>query len=474
MKKIYNCLLLLLVFAYGLSGCKKLVDVNPPSTSLTGSSIYTSDATAISAVTALYTQLSSTSIYFSFGFTNLSLYAGLSSDEFTLFYQSDPGMMAYYTNALSVNVGGFEFWNTIYPYIYTCNAAIEGLSSSNSLTPSIKQQLMGEAKFMRAFFYFYLTNLYGDVPLALNSDYKKNALLPRTSQAQVYQQIISDLKDAEGLLSSSYRNATLLKTTKERVRPTKWAAMALLSRTYLYTKDWADAEAQADSLIGNTALYSLTDLNSVFLENSTEAIWQLQPVTTGITNTQDAATFIITSDGPGAAQPVYLSNYLLGSFEAGDSRMQNWVDSINVSGTTYYYPYKYKVDSLSAPVTEYIMMQRLGEQFLIRAEARAQQGANLAGAMDDLNAIRVRADLSPVNGLNQPALLAAIQHERQVELFTELGQRWLDLKRTGAVESVMDTVCSAKGGTWNSYKQLYPINLPDVQIDPNLKQNQGY
>lgn len=73
--------------------------------------------------------------------------------------------LGYYTNALSafLNIGS-EYWGGVYNYIFSCNAAIEGLNKSTRLTPSVKQQLIGEAKFIRAFFYFYLVNVYGDVP----------------------------------------------------------------------------------------------------------------------------------------------------------------------------------------------------------------------------------------------------------------------------------------------------------------------
>ena len=116
------------------------------------------------------------------------------------------------------------------------------------------------------------------------------------------------------------------------------------------------------------------------------------------------------------------------------------------------------------------MILRLGEQYLIRAEARAQQG-NVSGAWQDLNTIRMRADLGPSA---QPDILAAIGHERQIELFTEMGQRWLDLKRTGQVNAVMEVATPLKGGSWNSYQQLYPVAQGDIQDDPQLTQNVGY
>jgi hypothetical protein len=146
-------------------------------------------------------------------------------------------------------------------------------------------------------------------------------------------------------------------------------------------------------------------------------------------------------------------------------------------GVTYYYPFKYKIDSLGAPVSEYEMVLRLGEQYLIRAEAEANGTGGTGAAISDLNVIRNRAGLPNYSGASDPTSVSnAIYHERQVELFTEWGHRWLDLKRTGMVDTVMGTggACAAKGGTWNTNWQWYPISLYELQHDPNLQQNSGY
>src|SRR5690606_33452932 len=116
----------------------------------------------------------------------------------------------------------------------------------------------------------------------------------------------------------------------------------------------------------------------------------------------------------------------------------------------------------------------LSEQYLIRAEARAQLG-DLKDALKDLNLIRKRAGLEPkvLNGKSE--LLDAIFRERQVELFAEWGHRWLDLKRTGEVDGVMEKVALQKGGdTWTSDKQWWPIPQQELHNNPNLTQNPSY
>lgn len=487
MKLKYLCIAMIVVLlAVSITSCKKLVDVSAPATSVTGGSVYATDATAIAVLSGIYANVISVSPSSVGSIPSISLYAGLSADEFTLWtgvLSQNLQAAAYYQNKLSASLGyGSEFWSVIYPYIFSCNAAIEGISSSTGLSPSIKQQLLGESKFMRAFFYFYLVNMYNGVPLAMTSDYKINSLLARSSSNQIYQQILADLHDAAKLLSSNYLDATLLSSSSDRVRPTSWAAIALLARAYLYTGNWAGADSASSVLINNTSMFNLSPLDTVFLRSSLsnrEAIWQFQPVTTNPRNTWDGIVFIIPPGGPGTTGNfgAYIRDTLINAFENGDLRKTHWIGKITISGTTYYYPFKYKVSStsISIPVTEHYMLLRLGEQYLIRAEARANKG-DVAGAQTDLNVIRRRAGLPDTNALAKAEILSSILHERQVELFAELGHRWFDLKRTSGVDANMAMVTPQKSGgfPWNSYQQWYPVLATDIQVDPNLQQNAGY
>jgi hypothetical protein len=459
-----------LLLATLLGGCKKFVQVSPPITGLTGNTVYSSNATAGSVLTGIYDNMM-TGNGFSGGMSDIDVFAGLSADELQNFLNSYSSLQQYYQNALNPSTP--LPWDEPYQYIYIANAALEGLTGSTEVTAPVKQQLFGEAKFMRAFMHFYLTNLYGDIPLVTTTNYQVNNVATRTPQAEVYDTIISDLKDAQNLLTDDYETATNSSTT-ERTRPNRGAATALLARAYLYTKDWKDAETQATTVI-NTATYALVaGLDSVFLANSSEAIWQLEPVSPGY-NTNDAALFILTS-GPNTITPMGISTFLLNAFEPNDKRYLDWVGVDSSTGTKYYFPYKYKV-GYGQPVTEYRMVLRLAEQFLIRAEARAQQQNIIGptGAIADLNVIRERAGLPDYAGAtDQTSVLGVILHERQVELFTEWGHRWLDLKRTGAADTVMKAVTPAKGGTWNTDWELYPIPEYEISVNSRLTQNVGY
>jgi starch-binding outer membrane protein, SusD/RagB family len=491
--RIMSIITILLVMIQ--TSCKKMVEISPPSTSIAENAVYTNSITAISVLTGIYGNMINATGIFT-GNRSISLLTSLSADELSTKQPITTLEGQYYTNSLSALVppnAGSEQWSPLYNFVFKANAAIQGLTDekANVLPAVVRNQLLGEAKYLRAFFYFYLANLYGDVPLALTTDPKINTNLSRTPKTVVYQQIISDLEDAQRLLSSSYLDQTLQSNTPERIRPTTWAASALLARVYLYTGDWSKSEEQATTVINNSSLFSLVpSLNNVFLKNSKEAIWQLQPTNASF-NTQDAITFIIPASGPNASKPVYLSNNLLKSFEANDQRIVygNWIDTViyEVSAGIYdtvAYPVKYKINTPnnnitpatgSANMTEYLMVFRLAEQFLIRAEARAQQN-NISGAKTDLNAIRTRAGLPNATAGEKSSLLAAILNERQTELFTEWGNRWFDLKRTGSVDAVMSVVTPQKsnGASWQSYQQVYPIPLSDLSLMPNIVQNSGY
>ncbi len=455
--RIASYVILPFLVSTGLVSCRKFIQVDPPITQLVSATVFTSDISASAAVTAIYINTISTINGLASG--GLTLYAGLSADEFVNYSTSSDQAQFYKNTLTSANSNNNNLWSEAYNRIYAANAVIEGLANSSQVTDATKKQLVGEAKFIRAFFYFYLVNLYGDVPLTTTTNYKSNASIPRSSQSAVYQQIIADLTDAGSLLEADYSYSG-----GERVRPNKRAAAALLARVYLYTHDWKDAETQATAVINNTALYRLvTDLDSVFLKNSSEAIWQLMPVGTQV-NTNEGEAFILTTTPNSQA----ISRQLLNSFEPGDNRVQKWISSIVAGGQTYYYPYKYKIKT-GLPVTEYYMVMRLAEQYLVRAEARAEQN-NINGAQADLNIIRNRAGLPNTTASTQATLLTAIQQERQAELFCEWGNRWLDLKRTGRADAILAPVKAS----WNASDTLYPIPLAQIQNDPNITQNPGY
>jgi starch-binding outer membrane protein, SusD/RagB family len=466
-----SCLILTLS-----AGCKKLIEIDTPIDKVVGQAIYNSKSGATSVLTGIYSSMAEGS--FAVGINSLGFRTGLSADELTLFGgHSDMLRTALYANSLSrENVG---FWTELYGFIYRANASIEGVTASDALTEQNKKQLLGEARFLRAFFYFYLVNLYGEAPLLLSTNYEVNAIAARTSVEQVYAQIIEDLEFARLNLHQNYLEADLETQSVKRLRPSAATASALLSRVYLFTNQWEKAAENSKTLIDDSR-FKLEDLSNVFKVQSEETIWSLQPVSQ-INFKTDARVYVLRS-APNSEQPVTISNSLLDAFEIFDMRRTTWVDSLIHEGSTYYYPYKYKDGEIDEEIREYITVFRLAEQYLIHAEAMLHLN-DISAAVGDLNKLRMRAsdpDAAPQerlplleDNLTADQVFAFLEHERQIELFSEWGHRWLDLKRTARVDDVMTTETPKKGGIWEPYKALYPIPIQDIQRNPSLRGNQN-
>jgi hypothetical protein len=493
------CLLLAL-----FSSCNKALDISPPVATITAQKAFSTDALANSAMAGIYSLLMNNGGSESFSNGISTLYGGMSSDEL-LNYAGSSNLIDYQfvTNMLPTNdaITDNAIWKPAYNIIYNCNLAIEQLAATQStdLSAATKTQLTGECKFVRAFCFFYLTNFFGDIPLPTTTAFRTNGLLARVPQAQVYQQMVQDLKDAQSVLPADYSVSG-----NERIRVNKWGATAMLARVYLYQKDWQDAVTQSSAVISDNSQFSLvSDLNNVFLANSSEAILQFQQNITqspfnstfeGL-NILPNFTFDAITAGSGdfylsdpslyaSLAPYFTPNYyftpqLVNAFEPGDLRLTTWAQATPTpsvapySGITYYYPYKYttSIPSQTTAPTQYYMVLRLAEQYLIRAEGEAET-SNLAAASADLNLLRKRAGLANVTAADEPSMLKAVAHERQVELFCEWGQRFFDLKRTGQAATALGALPAKQ--PFNPSSLLYPIPANEIIVDPLLKQNPGY
>lgn len=468
---------IIFVFLTASSSCKKYLEIDPPINSISADNVYKNDNTAASVITGIYASMMA-SDFTGGGITSTSLLMELSADNLVLFDINKANYLAYYRNQLEPtytntrSFGNGDYWSNLYPRIYAINAAIEGINQSNTLSTNVKKRLLGEAYFLRGFYYFYLVNLFGDIPLVLTTDYTKNSVIERSPIEVVYKQILTDLQTSLDGMDDTYLNGTLSQPTTERVRPNLSTVQSLLARVELYRKNYAAAENYATSVINKTSLYTLLSPEKVFLKNSMETIWALQPVRTGF-NTNEAAVYLLTT-APGNGDKIfYASSPLMNSFETGDLRKRNWTGIINTSSQSYPFISKYKVDANSTSLTEYCIVFRIAEQYLIRSEARAAQG-NIIGALDDLNAIRRRSGLPPILTSTTSTITAQILQERRVELFCEWGHRWFDIKRSGTIDATMQIAETYKGGTWQSYRSLLPVPSVEMLLNKNLTQNTGY
>lgn len=478
-----------------LTGCKKLVEIDEPIDTVTSTKIFSSDDQADQTLAGLYSQMIS-------GDQNLlstnggaTIYGGLASDEFKVANSvSFPEDQEFSSNKMLVDnsMSYGVLWLANYKTIYTANAILDGeaASSSPNLTKRKRIELKASAKFFRAYCYFYLSNFFGDVPLALSSNYMVTMRLPRATQSEVYAQIIKDLRECVALFSDP--DAAVI-STKTKVN--KAAAQALLARVYLYVQDWGNAETYATDLISNTA-FQLETVQKTFDPASRETILQftIHPSSNiGISmETASLSPFVPLSALSPSDQEIFLDpgNYLefldfllpkfpvrdelVNAFETGDQRGKVWLDyngSPNVEpffGKRTYYANKYPRNDIER--TNYVLL-RLAELYLIRAEARAMQNKNdLAAA--DLDLIRNRAGLGKITATDQQSLLTAVAQERRIELFAEWGHRFFDLKRTGRAVSVLSAIPEKQGLTASSL--LFPIHSKEILANANLKQNTGY
>lgn len=464
--KLYIYQAIYLVALLCLSSCEDFVEVEAPNNKLVREEVFSSDDTARSAMTGIYNQL------FMAGYANgssrsITFLPALSADNIKNIVTTDLNRIQFEEHEITPdNQYNLVLWSSAYNIIYLTNAFIEGVSESENISDELKKELEGEARFIRAFTYFHLTNLYGEVPLLLTSDYQNNELAGRTSQQEVYEQVFDDLQISIDLLNEEYAD-------EERTQVTSNVAKAFLARVYLYVEDWEMAEYYSNEVISNSTDYEvLEDLDKVFLANSQEAIWQLSPIARGGNTQTNEGNLFIHSE----LLPFFVSNALksefLEVFDETDKRLTSWVGFNDFLGE--HYVYKYKIwNSNEFPIAEYSMVLRLAEQYLIRAEARAQQD-NIAGAINDIDVIRGRAgtdliaDINPT--INRDEILQLIMEERRKELFAEWGHRWFDLKRTGIAEEELGN----DNALWQNTDVLYPIPSDERMKNPNLTQNTGY
>ena len=432
------------------TGCKKLLELDVVQNKTQSELVFSDQKTANDAINGIYRQATENLQ------SSISTYGSFVADELTP-TSLVPPYDIYYKNQIPSNDANIP-WASFYKIIYSCNAAIEGLTSNVSVNVIYRNQYIGEAKFNRAFCYMYLVNIFGDVPLVTTTNVQTNTLITRSSSSVIYEQIKNDLSDAIMKLQPDYSFNGLGKS-----RANKWAAVALLARVNLYMKDYKAAEYNA-SLVINSGLYSLMTIPTrIYVKDNIEAILQWA----FYNGEQNELANNASLNPPGYT----VSNKLFNSFESTDLRKLTWIGNKVISGQTFYFPFKFTITGPGSD--ERYTVLRLAEQYLIRAEAEAFQN-NFADAIADVNVIRLKhGGLTHALSvpISQTDCLDLILHERYLEFFNEGMHRWFDLKRTNKLD---ETMIIEKPGLWKSTAALYPIPLSDLQKNPNLRQNPGY
>lgn len=458
---------MLLSFA-GLTGCEKFLEVPLPIDQLATEDVFSTRPTILAAADGMYNIMGSGVLY-----ANYNRFTTHISDEGLI--DPIPGSDLGQIIAANISEGNTNLvpWTWFYPAVYRANEILERLPDvPTSVMPEAeKKTILGAAKYVRAAQHFLLANTWGDIPLTLTTKAQDNIENGRTPAAQVYAAVIKDLEEAVADLPAT------VNINNPRTIHNRFQAQALLARVYLYQKDWAKAEAAATAVINSGQYQLVTGVNNVFRRNSRETIFAFGPTGTGLLFENRAVVGWLTLPASAAQTTTtncHIPALTLANFEPGDQRnvSGNW--TINLFNRTFSNKYLHATSAQAAAIAaapqDYIY-QRLAEVYLIRAEARAQQG-NVAGAAADLNAVRTRAGLGNTPAAAQADMLAAIEKERITELFYE-GHRWYDLKRTGKLNTVLSAL-PWKKDNYKPHMELMPIVISELTANPRIQQNPGY
>jgi hypothetical protein len=491
MKPIYNIVFCLILISC-LAGCKKYLDKVPLDTINTSNYFQTAED-AVNAVNSAYQPMQRPKLY------NLRMWA---SDIFAGNSVVGAGggtdgietvEEANFTTDPS-NQGVLDLWRGPWPGILYCNLVIKNVPGINMDT-TLRNRVVGEAKFLRANYYFILVRYFGDLPIITTPQSPSDNLYPaRSSQQDVYNLIIQDLKDAINLLPSrdTYSGADV-------GRASKGSAVGLLAKVYLTLKDYADVVplCQQVTSLGYALNANYADNFDPAHKNSVESLFEVQysgSTTYGFFDDLNQASWTSTFMGPrnttfvggayGWNQP---TQEFVDSYEAGDLRKDKTIlyqgcPDFNgniyssVYSTTGYNVRKFLVPTSVSPQyntsAEDFPVLRYADVLLMEAEAMNELGQTTQ-AESPLNQVRQRAGLPEIHGQSQSAMRNTILHERRVELAFE-GDRWFDLIRVDNGQYGLDFLHSIGKTNATSKNLLMPIPQVELDANPNLTQNPGY
>ena len=388
-----------------------------------------------------------------------------------------------------------EIWNLdVYGGINDANLIIEGIDAEEVTgDEDWKEIIKGEAYFMRALFYFDLSRAYGYEPGREVDNFNLGPILrleptitasdagfmARSTNVQVYEQIEQDLLKAIELLPYSTLGSAPAEREFGVYRANVGAAHMLLSRVYLYWGKMAEAEAMATTAMNILGLSVNGDglvapgsyVDAFSTAPHPESIFELEIRIVDWTSVDGVNRSLssLTSNTNAAAQFIIgASNDLIQTFEEGDVRRNTWAETSveGIEGPVYA---SRKWTGFKGDFLENLPILRASELFLIRAEARYE--SNPAGARSDINALRSRRGLGPVDVLlSGEPLLNRILLERRQEFALE-GHRFFDLKRNGRNITKHGTFLEVP---YTDYRILSDVPLSQVELNNQLKQNPGY
>ena len=359
-------------------------------------------------------------------------------------------------------------YNVHYTAINRINSVIANVNAlpDSKFTGNNKQKILAQAHLLRALGYISLTQTFGAVPIVVQPSTATNQTgIKQSSRELVFGQALDDLNQAEELFGTD-------QSISDRGRVSIWAVYALKARLYLYTEQWEKAEEFASKLLGNTSVFGLTDEPEGFFKTakSKESIFEYP-----FSNADKLPfyTYYLPSTLGGLQDYQVVPDLAnkLNNSNIGGKRKQLIFRRTNDETDQVWFVNEYsKTDGSSS-----IQVLRLGEQYLIRAEARLKKTSpDREGAIDDIDAIKTRANVSLLTHTTTKTnseLLLEIEDERRYELAFE-GHRYFDVIRTGRAPEVFGVhePRYLKPGFW-----VHPFPYSTVlAYDPDLEQNEAY
>ncbi|KAB7731108.1 RagB/SusD family nutrient uptake outer membrane protein [Rudanella paleaurantiibacter] len=473
---LYSSLLVL-----GLSACS--LEETPPS-ALAPVNFYTSAGDAVAAVNAVYdvaNQIGDQS-------RNFIIMGDIPSDDMNLLLNNADRIQIWSFQTIPTNGVVSQSWQILYQGVNRANTAIERIPGIQ-MDENLKKRLIGEAKFMRAFYYFYLVRWWGGVPLMLTEtkSLADGRDVKRATADEVYAQIIKDLTDAETALPDRFTGADL-------GRATAGSAKGMLAKVYLQRKDFTNARAKSKEVIDNAAKYGYglfdryADAFAISNKNGRESVFEIQFVGQGTGQGSGMVTYFAPENSPVTGRgfgSFFPTTEFYNSFDPTDKRRELFINSYVDGGgrtvNTFQHFNKYQDPSARAfgDANNNFPIIRYADVLLMFAEAENELNGPTALALNAANPIRRRAfgfglnATSPVDftaALGKEGFRQRIYDERRWEFNAE-GQRWFDLVRTGRLVSVL----KAKGKENVQEKHnLFPIPQREIDLNPNLTQNPNY
>jgi hypothetical protein len=435
MKNIFNIIFATLL----LASCADLNELDPINSVPTETAI-TDRASALAAINGVYDEMQDATLVFD-GYL-----------AFPQFFSDECNATGTFPSRLEMSIFNVQTSNTTLAAVYTdfydvinvANNVIEliPLVEDEAFTQEERDDIVGQAKFMRAQMFMYLTAFWTDVPLVLQPTKEVGDVLnvPLSTQAEIYTQVESDLNDAIGSLTSATGPA----------RASVQAAQALMARAKLYQGKYGEAKTFATSALADADITQVPYLQ--------DRIYTLEFTST---DGNSLGFFYGTAD-LGGRYSIGPTATFINSFEAGDTRFAATIDSASFAN-----PYFIKYPSFSAAnsgtAVDPVLFVRHSEMVLIIAEVEARDG-NFTAANTQLNKVRTRAGL-PDEDLGTGDFVEKILQERFVEFGGEGAFRLIDLRRTGKAVEKLGALgyedCDAK----------WPIPQRDIDRNINIVQN---